>query len=114
MVRFTPDIIPTMARYRNFGNVRTVGVELDCKADVLPWAYLYANGTWQDLRDTRRMLPDTQVDNPTYNKRIPNVPYLMVIWCRAAQRKPLWWEGTKHPTCSSTLHTYINISTILR
>ena len=77
MVRFTPDIIPTMARYRNFGNVRTVGVELDCKADVLPWAYLYANGTWQDLRDTRRMLPDTQVDNPTYNKRIPNVPYLM-------------------------------------
>ena len=23
------------------------------------------------------MLPDTQVDNPTYNKRIPNVPYLM-------------------------------------
>lgn len=77
MVRFTPDIIPTMARYRNFGNVRTMGVELDCKADVLPWAYLYANGTWQDLRDTRRMLPDTQVDNPTYYKRIPNVPYLM-------------------------------------
>lgn len=77
MVRYTQDMIPTMARYRNFGSVRTLGVELDAKADVLPVLYLYANGTWQDLRDRRKILPGTQVQNPTYDKRIPNVPYLM-------------------------------------
>ena len=36
MIRFTPDMIPTMARYRNFGSVRTRGVELDVKGDVCP------------------------------------------------------------------------------
>ena len=42
MIRFTPDMIPTMARYRNFGSVRTRGVELDVKGDVCPVLYLYA------------------------------------------------------------------------
>lgn len=77
MIRFTPDMIPTMARYRNFGSVSTKGVELDAKGDVLQWLYLYANGTYQDLRDVRQNIPGTAVANPTYNKRIPNVPYLL-------------------------------------
>lgn len=77
MIRFTPDLIPTMARYRNFGSVRTRGIELDVKADVCSSVYLYANGTYQDLRDVRKMIPGTAVENPTYLKRIPNIPYLM-------------------------------------
>ena len=77
MIRFTPDMIPTMARYRNFGSVRTKGVELEAKGDVCPVLYLYANGTYQDLRDVRRLTPGTEVENPTYKKRIPNVPYLL-------------------------------------
>ena len=77
MIRFTPDMIPTMARYRNFGSVRTVGVEFEAKGDVLPMLYLYANATYQDLRDVRKLTPGTTVENPTYNKRIPNIPYLL-------------------------------------
>ena len=77
MIRFVPDMIPTMARYRNFGKVNTMGIEGEVKWDALPWLYLYANATWQDLRDRRRFNPGTEVENPTYNKRIPNVPYVM-------------------------------------
>lgn len=77
MIRFTADMIPTMARYRNFGSVRTFGVEAEIKGDVLPFLYFYINGTWQDLRDVRKNVPGTGVDNPTYDKRMPNIPYLM-------------------------------------
>lgn len=77
MIRFTPDMIPTMARYRNFGAVRTMGLEIEAKGDVLPILYVYANATYQDLRDVRKNIPGTEVDNPTKGKRIPNVPYLM-------------------------------------
>ena len=77
MIRFTPDMIPTMARYRNFGSVRTQGIELEAKGDVCPVLYLYANGTFQDLRDVRKLTPGTVVENPTYKMRIPNVPYLL-------------------------------------
>lgn len=77
MIRFTPDMIPTMARYRNFGSVRTMGLEIEAKGDVCPMLYLYANGTYQDLRDVRKTIPGTEVENPTRNMRIPNVPYLL-------------------------------------
>ena len=77
MVRFTPDLLPTMARYTNFGQVRTMGLEAEVKADVTRWCYLYANGTWQDLRDRRRTFPNSKAPNPTYDLRIPNIPYLM-------------------------------------
>ena len=77
MVRFTPDLLPTMARYTNFGQVRTMGIEAEVKADVTRWCYLYANGTWQDLRDRRRTFPNSKAPNPTYDLRIPNIPYLM-------------------------------------
>ena len=53
------------------------GVELEAKGDICPLLYLYANGTYQDLRDVRKTIPGTEVENPTRNKRIPNVPYLL-------------------------------------
>lgn len=80
MIRFTPGMIPSTARYANFGAVDTHGIEGEVKWDVAPFLYAYANATWQDLRDVRRLIPETSVPNPSYNKRIPNVPYFMANW----------------------------------
>lgn len=77
MIRFTPDMLPTMARYRNFGEVTTKGVEGEIKADVFSWLYLYANTTYQDLRDVRKTLPGTSAPNPSYDLRMPNIPYFL-------------------------------------
>lgn len=87
MIRFTPDMIATMARYRNFGNVRTWGVEGEVKGDILPEVFIYINGTFQDLRDIRKTIPGTNVDNPSKNMRMPNTPYLMAN-CGAEFHKP--------------------------
>ncbi len=75
MIRYTAGLIG--AQYQNFGEIRTLGVEFEAKADVLPSLYLYGNTTYQDLRDTRAYEPESTVPNPTKNKRMPNIPYLM-------------------------------------
>jgi outer membrane receptor protein involved in Fe transport len=109
MIRFTPDIIPTMARYRNFGTVRTKGVELELKGDVCPLLYLYANGTWQDLRDVRETVPGTNVANPTKDLRIPNVPYLMGNFGAELHRENLFGgkgQNTRLLYDASYIHEY--------
>ena len=109
MIRFTPDMIPTMARYRNFGSVRTRGVELDVKGDVCPVLYLYANGTYQDLRDVRKLTPGTTVENPTYMKRIPNVPYLLANFGAEFHKENLFGgkeQNTRFLFDASYVHTY--------
>ena len=109
MIRFTPDMIPTMARYRNFGSVRTRGVELDVKGDVCPVLYLYANGTYQDLRDVRKLTPGTTVENPTYTKRIPNVPYLLANFGAEFHKENLFGgkeQNTRFLFDASYVHTY--------
>ena len=109
MIRFTPDMIPTMARYRNFGSVRTRGVELDVKGDVCPVLYLYANGTYQDLRDVRQLTPGTTVENPTYMKRIPNVPYLLANFGAEFHKENLFGgkeQNTRFLFDASYVHTY--------
>ena len=75
MVRQTRNIIQT--QYENFGEMRSLGVESEVKADMLSWLYGYANITFQDLRDTRKYEPDSEVLNPTRRLRMPNIPYLM-------------------------------------
>ena len=75
MIRYTAGLIG--AQYQNFGEMRTLGVEFEAKADVLPSLYTYVNTTYQDLRDTRDYEPASTVPNPTKNKRMPNIPYLM-------------------------------------
>ena len=75
MIRYAAGLIG--AQYQNFGEIRTLGVEFEAKADVLPSLYLYGNTTYQDLRDTRAYEPESTVPNPTKNKRMPNIPYLM-------------------------------------
>ena len=77
MIRFTPGMIPSTARYANFGAVNSKGIEGEVKGDFTPWLYAYVNATWQDLRDVRQFIPETKVPNPSYEKRIPNVPYMM-------------------------------------
>ena len=57
--------------------MRTMGIEFEAKADVLPSLYAYANTTLQDLRDVRDYEPASTVPNPTKDKRMPNIPYLM-------------------------------------
>ena len=75
MIRFVKGILG--AQYQNFGEMRTLGVEFDVKADVLPFLYAYGNVTFQDLRDTRKYEEGTQLPNMTKGKRMPNIPYLM-------------------------------------
>ena len=75
MIRYTAGLIG--AQYQNFGEMRSLGIEFEAKADVLPSLYAYVNTTYQDLRDTRDYEPASTVPNPTKNKRMPNIPYLM-------------------------------------
>ncbi len=110
MIRFTADMIPTMARYRNFGNVRTYGVEAEVKGDVLPWLYFYLNGTYQDLRDVRKTIPGTSVDNPTKDKRMPNIPYLMGNFGLEIHRANLFGgkqQNTRFLFDASYVHQYL-------
>ncbi|AKU69171.1 TonB-dependent receptor [Prevotella fusca] len=109
MIRFTPDMIPTMARYRNFGSVRTRGVELEVKGDVCPVLYLYANATYQDLRDVRKLTPGTNVENPTYMKRIPNIPYLLANFGAELHKENLFGgkgQNTRLLLDASYVHKY--------
>ena len=75
MIRFVKGILG--AQYQNFGQMRTMGVEAEVKADIFPFLYGYANVTYQDLRDTRDHEAGTRLPNPTKGKRMPNIPYLM-------------------------------------
>lgn len=75
MIRFVKGILG--AQYQNFGQMRTLGIEAEVKADMLPCLYGYANVTYQDLRDTRDHEAGTEMPNPTKGKRMPNIPYLM-------------------------------------
>lgn len=109
MIRFTPDMIPTMARYRNFGSVRTMGVEVEAKVDVCPILYLYANTTYQDLRDVRSKIPGTDVDNPTKEMRIPNVPYLLANFGAEFHKENLFGgrqQNTRILFDASYIHQY--------
>ncbi len=73
MIRLTGGSL--QSKYENFGQMRTLGVELETKWDATPWLYLWGNLTYQDLRDTRKYQPGSMVANPTKGDRIPNIPY---------------------------------------
>lgn len=75
MIRYTKGILG--AQYLNFGEMRTLGAELEIKVDALPFLYLYGNVTYQDLRDTRKYEAGSTIPNPTFGKRMPNIPYFM-------------------------------------
>jgi outer membrane cobalamin receptor len=74
MIRFTGG--PLQSKYENFGEMRTLGVEVEAKWDATNWLYVWGNATYQDLRDTREYEPGSTVRNPTKGDRMPNIPYL--------------------------------------
>ena len=75
MIRYAKGMLG--AQYQNFGEMRTLGAELEIKADVLPFLYLYGNVTYQDLRDVRDYEEGSSLPNSTKGKRMPNIPYFM-------------------------------------
>ena len=109
MIRFTPGMIPSTARYANFGAVNSRGIEGEVKGDFTPWLYAYVNATWQDLRDVRQFIPETKVPNPSYEKRIPNVPYMMAN-CGLELHGKNWFGGQGQNTRvlldASYIHQY--------
>lgn len=74
MIRLTGGAL--QSRYQNFGEMRTLGVDLEVKWDATNFLYLYGNGTFQDLRDTRKHEASSSAPNPTKGNRMPNIPYL--------------------------------------
>lgn len=75
MIRFTGGFL--QSQYQNFGEIRTLGVEAEVKADVSSWLYTYFNASYQDLRDMRKYEQNSTIANPTRGSRMPNIPYLM-------------------------------------
>ena len=75
MIRFTGGFL--QSQYQNFGEMRTLGIEAEVKADITSWLYGYTNATYQDMRDTRKYEQNTSVPNPTKDSRMPNIPYFM-------------------------------------
>ena len=75
MIRQTRNIVQT--QYENFGEMRSLGAEAEVKADMLSWLYGYFNVTYQDLRDTRKYEPLSEVPNATRGLRLPNIPFFM-------------------------------------
>ncbi len=74
MIRFVGG--PLQSNYVNFGKMRTLGGEIEVKYDVTSFLYMYANATYQDLRDVREYEPGSTVPNATKDDRMPNIPYL--------------------------------------
>lgn len=76
MIRYTGGYL--QSQYQNFGEMRTIGAEIDIKTDITNWLYGYANLTYQDLRDVRQYEANSSNPNPTKGNRMPNIPYFMV------------------------------------
>ena len=109
MIRYQADMIPCMARYANFGTVRTKGVEFEFKGDVARALYLYANATYQDLRDKREHETGSSAPNPTYNKRMPNIPYLLANFGLELHKENLFggkYQNSRFLVDASYIHEY--------
>jgi outer membrane receptor protein involved in Fe transport len=109
MIRYQADMIPSMARYANFGKVVTKGAEIDIKGDVTSFLYCYANATYQDLRDKRKHEVGSTAANPTYNKRMPNIPYFLANFGIELHKENLFGgkeQNSRFLFDSSYIHEY--------
>jgi outer membrane cobalamin receptor len=70
---FTPN-------YANVGAAKIQGLEVDLKADLTSFLYVYGNLTWQDLRNDAAFVPGTMQANYLRGLVIPNVPRLFANW----------------------------------
>ncbi|TAJ12662.1 TonB-dependent receptor [Marinilabiliaceae bacterium JC017] len=61
----------------NMQNILIKGFETEIKLDITPQWYVYGNFTYQDLRNNKEFKTDDKTSkNDTYNKRVPNIPWL--------------------------------------
>ena len=87
--------------------MRTFGVEAEVKADVTRWLYGYVNATFQDLRDTRKYEPTSNVLNPSKGLRMPNSK----CGGRVSQRESLRRERSE---CKTIYRCFIRRRVFLR
>jgi outer membrane receptor protein involved in Fe transport len=78
--RYTKDMIKLSGNnlftgYVNLGEIRTLGADGEVRADISKYLYVYANATYQDLRDVREYVAGTKTPNPTKGLRVPNIPW---------------------------------------
>ena len=88
MIRYTGGAL--QSQYQNFGQMRTLGVDVELKWDLTRSLYFFGNATYQDLRDTRKTEPGSNASNPTRGDRIPNIPYFYANMGCEWHRKNLW------------------------
>jgi outer membrane receptor protein involved in Fe transport len=62
--------------YQNIDEVEIKGAELDLKSELTSWCSFSGNFAYNDARNIMKYTPGTTVDNPKYNLRVPNAPYL--------------------------------------
>ena len=75
MIRYVGGFL--QSNYENFGEMRTIGGDIDVKYDLTSFLYIYGNATYQDLRDTRKYeAGSTTKKNPFEGDRMPNIPWL--------------------------------------
>ena len=79
-----------MMVYKNVQHTRTLGVELDLKADVSRWMYLTANATYQDIRDVGGYKGEM-----TKGERIPNEPWFFMNFGAEFTKHDLFHKGNK-------------------
>ncbi|MCG8332171.1 MAG: TonB-dependent receptor plug domain-containing protein [Chitinophagales bacterium] len=61
--------------YVNYAKAFIVGADFELKTDITPWLYSGLNVTYQRVVDNNQFIPGTkEVENPTYNEDIPNIP----------------------------------------
>jgi outer membrane receptor protein involved in Fe transport len=73
MIYLSPGI--NQFSYQNYGEIRGIGADFEIKYDMNQNIFMYANATYQDLRDTRKFTPGSSIPNPNYDLRMPNIPY---------------------------------------
>lgn len=74
MIRYVGGFL--QSNYENFGEMRTLGADMEVKWDVTSFLYFYGNATFQDLKDTREYRSGSNEPNATKGQRMPNIPYL--------------------------------------
>ncbi len=79
--------------YVNLGEVRTMGVDGEIRADITRNIYAYTNATYQDLRDVRDYVAGTTTPNPTKDLRVPNVPYFYCNFGVELHKEDLFGQG---------------------
>lgn len=81
--------------YVNYARANIKGADFDIKYDLTGNLYASVNATYQILTDINRVIPGTNVPNPTYNLEIPNTPQIFANWNLEFHREHLLGRDSK-------------------